>query len=147
MNQKCVAMCSGGSPCNGWAVPGTDLPVRDPHGRGKQPVDAPKGDKKGRMHRSYGARDQVPMTIDEVIADPAATQTEFSEYVNRHTVDLSDETTAKWLVSFPGIRGTNSTRLGWLTVVLKRFSEDWNEGPVAEIAQASAEIEAERKDE
>jgi hypothetical protein len=142
MSRRCTATRSDGSPCSAWAVPGTDPPRCAPHGGGARPVGAPRGNQNARVHGFYAASDQVPLTIDDVIADLAAKQALLSEYIENHLSEIADDVTAKRLIRVFAIHGENASRLGRLMVARQALMGGPEEGIAAAIAEALAEMEA-----
>ncbi len=82
---RCTALRADGLPCRTSAVRGTDPPRCAPHGGGRAPVGAPRGNQNARTHGLYASTvmpAEIP-TSDRVIAELAARYVLLSRHVDR----------------------------------------------------------------
>ena len=86
---RCASVTADGAPCRAWAVRGSQPPRCAPHGGGRAPVGAPRGNQNARTH-GYYARPDVPpdgWTLETLIADVAARHESISRYIERFLAD------------------------------------------------------------
>jgi hypothetical protein len=96
---RCTATCADGSPCRAWAVHGTEPPRCGPHGGGRAPVGAPRGNQNARTHGFYARAEHARTeqarpepsaegwTIDTLIADYSARHGDLSRYIGQLLAD------------------------------------------------------------
>lgn len=140
---RCTATCADGSACRAWAVHGTDPPRCAPHGGGKSPVGAPKGNQNALTHGFYAQID-VPeggFTIDMLIAELSDKQAILSRYIDRLFAD--DDVDLKELMCLLRVHGMNASRLGRLykyRVALQGSAEDHYEEALNRALDTLSEI-------
>ena len=101
-SRRCTAVCRDGTPCQAWAVRGTDPPRCAAHG----------GSRPG-LYGSWG--DTAPgdeCTIDAVIDDLYAKQISLSRTIDR--IQSDENANLRELVQLLRIHGQNAGRLGRL---------------------------------
>ena len=115
-SRRCTATCADGSPCQAWAVHGSDPPRCAPHGGGRTLTGAPLGNQNARKHRFHvrtspldGGRSGA-CTIDGVIADLHRQQQRLSRYIDEHI----DELEPSELIRFLRVHGQSCSCLGRL---------------------------------
>jgi hypothetical protein len=139
MGQCCTATKRDGTPCQAWAVRGTDPPLCAAHGGGSAPVGAPVGNQNAVTHGFYIAPTaQTLATIESVIDDLATKQLKLSHYIDTH-LDLDIEQ----MVMLMALHGQNASRLGRLLRDKRALTGESSDGIAGAIAQALDELSTE----
>jgi hypothetical protein len=139
--RRCSADCADGTPCEAWAVHGTDQPRCAPHGGGRAPVGAPLGNQNARAHGFYANTPSLGSShdgriIDSIIADLHCKQWRLSRYIDEHMDDLPPADLARFL----RIHAQGSSRLGRLLRDREVLTGGWNEAIDEIIEQTLAEL-------
>ena len=130
-SRRCTAVCLDGTPCQAWAVHGTDPPRCAAHG--------------GTRGRIYGSWGDTPLSddcsIDVVIDDLYRKQMRLSDTIDR--IQADEDATLKDLVYLLRIHGQNAGRLGRLLRHRRALGGDAADGISGAIAQALDELSTE----
>ena len=115
--RKCTAISKDGTPCRGWATRKSDPPRCSPHGGGRAPTGAPKGNTNALKH---GFQSQKPEslpkpdepgpdldTIDDIYDDLARKQSRLSAYIDKHLKEMDAFVVARLLT----LHAQTATRL------------------------------------
>jgi hypothetical protein len=100
--RRCTATCTDGSPCRAWAVRTSDPPRCSPHGGGRLPAGAPRGNQNARTHGFYAQANLLAETdlpavrayaeaqLDAQIARSCVRQFRLARYIgqNKHQLPL-----------------------------------------------------------
>lgn len=93
--RACTATCADGSPCRAWAVRGSDPPRCSPHGGGRRPVGAPKGNQNARSHGFFArtkltppGRSRALQRKDNAIADLCIRHLRLIRHIEEHKAHL-----------------------------------------------------------
>lgn len=138
-SRKCGATCADGSPCNAWAVRGSDPPRCSAH-RDRHDWGAPAGNQNALKH-GYYAQPDLPndCSIDAVIDDLYQRQLLINDYLDTVLPNASIEEICHLL----RIHGQNASRLGRLLRDRRALSGDAADGISGAIAQALDELSTE----
>lgn len=128
MSRRCTAVCRDGSPCQGWAVRGTEPPRCSAHGGSRRRVSVPESEA------------PVPddCSIDAVIDDLYCKQVFLSDIIDQ--VRSGEGVTLEELARLLRIHGQNASRLGRLLRDRRALSGDAADGISGAVAQALDEL-------
>ena len=137
---KCSAATRSGAPCRAWAMPDTNPPLCSIHA-GRTLGGAPPGNRNAVSHGYYASSDLDncdPPTIDAIIADLAARQSQLSVLIDQ-CLDKTDPVLDS-LVTLLKLHGQNASRLGRLLRDRQALSGQAADGIAGAIAAALDEL-------
>lgn len=134
MGRQCTAKKLDGTPCQAWAVRGSDPPLCSAHGGAGGAGDDYQA---GAHHVSACGTSEI--RIDEIIADLAAKQKTLSQHIDTCLA----KTDIKAIAHLLALHGQNASRLGRLLRDQRALSGDAADGIAGAIAQALDELSSE----
>jgi hypothetical protein len=139
--RRCTTTCANGSPCQAWAVRGSDPPRCSAHSNHPN-WGAPPGNQRALKHGYYAAEDLPPnCTIDAVIHMLYHKQVALDAYIDR--ILVTGQPSVPELSHLLQIHGQNASRLGRLLRDRRALSGDAADGISGAIAQALEELSTE----
>jgi hypothetical protein len=122
-SRPCTAICAGGSPCEAWAVRGSDPALCVAHGGGRWPVGAPAGNTNALRHGYYtGPELPEDCTIDAIIDMLYHKQIALDDFIDQ--ILSIGQPAVEELAHLLKIHGQNASRLGRLLRDRRALSGD-----------------------
>jgi hypothetical protein len=137
--RRCTATRADGSPCQAWAVHGTEPPRCAPHGGGRAPARPPDGNQNALKH-GYYTDVHLPehCTIEAIIRMLYHKQVALDDYID-HILATGTPSIGE-LIHLLRIHGQNASRLGRLLRDRRALSGEAADGISGAIAQALDEL-------
>jgi hypothetical protein len=128
-----------GTPCQAWAVHGTDPPRCAAHGGTDKRIGAPEGNQNALKHGYYAAADlPEDCSIDAIIDNLYQRQVRLDAYIE--AVLQEGDASIDELTHLLRIHGQNASRLGRLLRDQRALSGDAADGISGAVAQALDEL-------
>ena len=136
MPQRCAGSTKKGTPCRGWAVPGTTPPRCAAHARA---VGAPPNNRNALTHGAYAAPLDPPQTIEDALTHLSYNLSTLAGYINTHLIDLQADEAYQLLA----LQGQNLSRFSRMLRDQRALSGEAADGIAGAIAQALDELATE----